>query len=259
LKNYNLELEPIANHQSAKPAAKWVYHFKCNWQDADRLLFPTTGLYHIIIPENVIGIGMSNTLQPYLVKPASAISLSAIHKLNDKTLSFSGIAFYPHTFYSVLANQVLEQNPEFNPELTDLLSSRKKLSETTRILSDWFTERSYDSRSHSMMATAIGIMKTRKGNISVNRLAEILNTSPRHLRRNFRTTAGISPKTYLDVLRLAAFLRGLENQYTLQHIALQSGFYDLSHLHQKLKQYLGLKPKDLTEGNWTVIKELMDG
>lgn len=256
---YDIELEPLTDHQSAKAEAKWVYRFTCKGHDADRLLIPPTGLYHVIIPENATGIYMSNAIQPYMLNPASILPLSAMHWPHGKTLNFSGIAFHPQRTSSVLTNQIAGQKFDLNSALIRLLSSSKKTDEKARALSNWLKEHSDDLRSHSMIETAIEIMKKKKGKIPVEEIAKKLNTSSRHLRRSFKKTTGITPKIYLDVLKLNHFLRAHEQTGTLQQATLKSGFYDLSHLHRKLNQYFSLKPKDFTEGQWVVIKELMDG
>jgi AraC-like DNA-binding protein len=65
------------------------------------------------------------------------------------------------------------------------------------------------------------------------------------LRRHFRSVFGISPKHYLLELRLGEAQRLLSTSHlSIQEIAMQMGFFDLSHFSSTFRRRFGLSPSD---------------
>ncbi|HSR43477.1 MAG TPA: DUF6597 domain-containing transcriptional factor, partial [Longimicrobiales bacterium] len=69
------------------------------------------------------------------------------------------------------------------------------------------------------------------GSVSMDRVAEVVELSPRQLRRRFRTEAGIGPKLLARMVRLQGFIRLAEDRprESTARLALEAGYYDQAH------------------------------
>lgn len=87
----------------------------------------------------------------------------------------------------------------------------------------------------------------RLAHTSVHAVAADLGLSERHLRRIFRDTVGVSPKSFA---RLARFHRALQAARTSRHarwatIAVATGYYDQAHLIDEFRAITGVTPPAL--------------
>ena len=80
-------------------------------------------------------------------------------------------------------------------------------------------------------------------NITIDGLAAMIGTSPVNFRRQFSRTFGISPGHYITTIRLNAVRRLLETTDKLvADIAMETGFWDQSHLTKLFKRERGMTP-----------------
>jgi len=81
--------------------------------------------------------------------------------------------------------------------------------------------------------------------ITIEKLAGMVPTSQTNFRRQFTRTFGISPGRYLTTIRLNAARRLLETTDKLvSEIAVETGFWDQSHLTKTFKRFRGLTPRE---------------
>lgn len=79
--------------------------------------------------------------------------------------------------------------------------------------------------------------------ISLAQLAKIVGTTTVNFRRYFSITFGISPGRYITTIRLNAVCRLLEStDKLLSDIAVETGFWDQSHLTKIFKRERGMTP-----------------
>lgn len=76
------------------------------------------------------------------------------------------------------------------------------------------------------------------------RIATGIQCSERHLRREFLRYVGVSPKPYLDMLRVEAACVQLSRPRAgnLTSLAVDLEFYDLSHFNKTFRRYTGMSP-----------------
>src|SRR3954447_26241727 len=81
------------------------------------------------------------------------------------------------------------------------------------------------------------------GETSIGRIASDLGLSERHLRRAFRATVGVGPKTFARIVR---FQRALALRRSTGagwgEIAGATGYFDQAHLVGELTRFLGAPP-----------------
>lgn len=94
---------------------------------------------------------------------------------------------------------------------------------------------------------ATHILRTAPGRFDLNRLAETVDVSPRHLRREFGNRFGMSPRAMARRMRLTSAM--LEAERTLRPnwagIAAGHGFSDQSHLIRECQEILGETPRSI--------------
>lgn len=80
-------------------------------------------------------------------------------------------------------------------------------------------------------------------NITMEDLAAMVKMSTTHFRRQFTRTFGISPGRYITIIRINAARHLLETtDNLLADIALETGFWDQSHLTKLFKRERGITP-----------------
>ncbi|HEY0191532.1 MAG TPA: helix-turn-helix transcriptional regulator, partial [Kofleriaceae bacterium] len=78
--------------------------------------------------------------------------------------------------------------------------------------------------------------------IRVDRVAEQLGVTARHLRRVFAEHIGIGPKDYARTVRLQRAVRGAIASSDWTRIARDAGYYDQAHLIGEFRELLGFTP-----------------
>ncbi len=87
----------------------------------------------------------------------------------------------------------------------------------------------------------------RKGNITVNQLAEDSGYSTRYLRKKFEDDIGMSPKLFAQIIRFQYSLYMLMDgkNYSIWDIIEENGYYDQAHLINEYKKFGYCSPNQL--------------
>ena len=98
----------------------------------------------------------------------------------------------------------------------------------------------------SLEAEAARRIRAANGSISITALAQELDTTERTLRRRFKHTLGVSPKTYARQLRISAAAMLADHCIApgWADIAVKTGFYDQAHMITEYKALTGSTPKE---------------
>jgi AraC-like DNA-binding protein len=100
-----------------------------------------------------------------------------------------------------------------------------------------------DITGNFLLQTAAGIIKQRRGRITVSAVCDTLKVNYKWLERNFRTSTGVTPKHYISNIRfLHAWLDVQRAVQPLAGIALDNGYYDQNHFIKAYKKYTGTVP-----------------
>jgi AraC-like DNA-binding protein len=80
-------------------------------------------------------------------------------------------------------------------------------------------------------------------NVSLMQLTSLTNLSPFHLLRVFHSSAGFPPHEYQTQVRIAHARKLIRNGTPLSQTALETGFFDQSHLSRNFKRIVGVTPR----------------
>lgn len=78
--------------------------------------------------------------------------------------------------------------------------------------------------------------------VSLGRLAKLVNLSPHYFARAFEGETGTPPHTYLEGVRIKRALKMLDAGSTIISTALSVGYSDQSHLTRRFRRFMGITP-----------------
>ncbi len=105
-------------------------------------------------------------------------------------------------------------------------------------------------REHFAIRRALDYLEVHHAdNLSLTALATLVDLSPYHFLRVFRTRLGLPPHAYLVQLRVAAAKRLLALGMPISQAAIEVGFADQSHLSRHFKRLVGVTPGQYLLGN----------
>jgi AraC-like DNA-binding protein len=92
----------------------------------------------------------------------------------------------------------------------------------------------------------------KSGRVTVAGLAHAAGVSRQHLARVFRERIGVGPKLYSRLARFQAVLAhaGARRSIDWARVAVDLGFADQSHMIADCRQFSGLTPQSLSDGDW---------
>jgi AraC family transcriptional regulator of adaptative response/methylated-DNA-[protein]-cysteine methyltransferase len=90
-------------------------------------------------------------------------------------------------------------------------------------------------------------------------LAERVHISPFHLQRQFKAVLGLSPKQYVDALRLHRLRQGLRAGAPITRAIQDAGYGSTSRVYEKLATHLGMTPKQYRSGGRDVAISYASG
>jgi transcriptional regulator GlxA family with amidase domain len=156
---------------------------------------------------------------------------------NDDLFTSAGVAsgidlalyilekWYGSLFASKIAREIViyfrrEAN---DPQLSIFLQYRNHLDDRIHTVQEWLMHHFHEK-------------------FTMERLAEKVNTSSRHLARRFKEITGITIGQYLEKLRIEHALKLLKENNKVEMIANECGFQSTNQLRQLFKKHTGMLP-----------------
>lgn len=92
---------------------------------------------------------------------------------------------------------------------------------------------------------AVSEMTLRPDALSIARMNEQIGYSQKHFTAMFRRHVGVTPKSYLKIMRFQKAVRTIDSTDEIDwgNIALECGFYDQSHFINDFKHFAGFTPE----------------
>lgn len=137
----------------------------------------------------------------------------------------------------------------FGPSFTSFclqLEERKTVEERVQLADAYLLKRLYAVRNQHppYVQLAADLIRSRKGEASVEALSDEVCISTRQLEREFKNKLGLSPKTYMRITRLNTILQLIKQQpaLTLAQLSYLGGYADQAHFIHDFKQMTGELP-----------------
>jgi AraC-like DNA-binding protein len=139
-------------------------------------------------------------------------------------------------------NSTLEQESAFLSTMTLLLARTNKGYRARSVAAQGKGENVYVRRIRDYLRSHYA------ENVSLTQLTSLTNLSPFHLLRVFHSSAGFPPHEYQTQVRIAHARKLIRNGTPLSQTALDTGFFDQSHLSRNFKRIVGVTPRQYFSG-----------
>jgi AraC-like DNA-binding protein len=98
---------------------------------------------------------------------------------------------------------------------------------------------------NGLITESLGLIKQKKGVLSVNEITNALDTNYKSLERSFNNHLGLKPKEYIQLQRfINAFKDLTDNTFIKQNdTAIQNGYYDYNYFCKEFKLFTGFTPQ----------------
>lgn len=179
------------------------------------------------------------------------ITIPAGNKSEMMVISFKkGMAasFFPFPMEEIADSVVdadLVWGTDFG-ELRERLLATKDVSLRFQIVEDFLiSEFRSQMEVNACVAFAIGEMTYRPDVINIARMNEKIGYSNKHFAEMFRRQVGVTPKSYLKIMRFQKAVRTIDAATNIDwgQISLECGFYDQSHFINDFKHFSGFTPE----------------
>ncbi|KFC19536.1 helix-turn-helix transcriptional regulator [Chryseobacterium sp. FH1] len=102
----------------------------------------------------------------------------------------------------------------------------------------------------SLITESTHMILARQGKLTVSSVALSLKISERHLQKLFKNFIGISPKLFINIIKLREALDDIvypDTPTTFTQLALSTGYYDQPHFNNAFSSIVGTTPKNFNE------------
>ena len=134
-----------------------------------------------------------------------------------------------HESHFVSTMTLLLERQNDNPFQSGMKSKIKKEDNKIRIIRDYLRDHYAE-------------------NVSLSQLTSLTNLSPFYLLRVFHSRAGFPPHEYQTQVRIAHARRLIREGRPLSQTAVETGFFDQSHLSRNFKRIVGVTPRQYFRG-----------
>lgn len=135
------------------------------------------------------------------------------------------------------------------------LSKDSKNHQKIRIIENFLLSLFRNNHSNNLIKTAVQKIVLSNGTIKIKELASILNISLDAFEKQFRKTAGTSPKQFSSIVRLTSIINKKSNNQRLSEIAYDYGYFDHSHFIKDFKMFTGKTPFDFFKNTSNSINQ----
>lgn len=166
------------------------------------------------------------------------------------------VNFYPSAFQKLFERSVEEFNGRMIPphevigDAIDDIHAQMRATSEPQVMFDVLVDflnglhGSIASADFSPIQELERRMRANKGLLSVNDMAGSIGLCERQLQRRFKEEVGLSPKEFCSVVRFNHVYSHMQHTRKLNlEIALECGYFDVSHMMKDLSYYLGKTPK----------------
>ncbi len=168
-----------------------------------------------------------------------------------------GAKMFFETPMNKITNKILEFGDVAGKEINDLddkIQNALNNDQRIELIENYLIKRLIEKNKfdYRRISYAISMANQKKGEITVNELANYACLSPKQLERTFSSFVGLKPKQFLKTIRFqsALYYKQTRKINSLTELAHLCGYFDQSHFINDFKTFTGYTPKkffDTTE------------
>ncbi len=148
-----------------------------------------------------------------------------------------------------VSNEVLDAEEAMGPEILDLRDALQELTSPFEMFS--LAERKlneiYGGRFEVCPVVEYSLMRINKNpnTLTLKRLNSEIGYSQKHFIELFKNRVGVTPKTYLRIMRFQKAIHDIDRQTEINwtELALDAGYFDQAHFIHDFKFFCGFTPK----------------
>lgn len=244
----SLALQPFISHYR-------IWKFESSMEKMAMKDFPRTMMDMVFFFDGNIRLsidkGVFQNLSPctFVGYFDRAYQICSCGKLEALNIRFRPNGIYPLTkiaMQELLNSQVpLEELMKGNiEEWYEQLAATKEDEERITLLEKLLLQCYQESELHHRLDYGIQKIQQQKGLISVQKLANTLNTNYKSLDRWFSKKVGVSPKRFIQLTRFKHILDEIEQSEHMDwmQIVVDYDFHDQAHFTKEFKQFAGVTP-----------------
>lgn len=169
-----------------------------------------------------------------------------------------GVNMAPLTNSAILLSNLIQDDP-YNT-LIDQLYSNQRTQHQIYALNTFFRTRIPEDYFPVKLERVLDFVHEQKGNVSIPDLEQIGFYHRKTLERHFRKMVGLAPKEYARIYQFKSLIQLIQssNNMTWSQLAVEAGYYDLSHLSRYLHDYLQVSPNSIVKIDMELIYYLLD-
>jgi len=265
-----LEFKPIA------PLAKYIQQiwileseFEEDYYPKERIM--PDGIVEIVFHYQDPFITYSQSGEGYRQPKGFAISqMSKFIEIESKgRIGFISVRFFPwgayHFFKTPIKSfldgtiNLTEIWPEHYQQIIEELGNAQSSEERLNILQQFLLNRLQENiKDDPLLDDAVKLIRSSKGQLSIEELCGKTGFSKKQLERKFLTTVGTTPKIFSRISRFLNICQNLDDSSnkTLSQLTYECGYFDQAHFIKEFKQFSGFTPKEFFVRNNVAFAEI---
>jgi AraC-like DNA-binding protein len=212
-----------------------------DFHDTPQFIYDNTSLKEIQACHHVWASGLRT--EPITIPAGNKSEMMVISFKKGKAASF-----FPFPMDEI-ADSVVDADLVWGADfglLRERLLGTKDIDRRFRIVEDFLlAEYRSQMKIDPCVSFAIGEMTERPDALNIARMNTKIGYSQKHFTQMFRRAVGVTPKSYLKIMRFQKAVRTIDEEPDLDwgQIALECGFYDQSHFINDFKYFSGFTPE----------------
>lgn len=162
----------------------------------------------------------------------------------------AGITAFTHIPVSGITNQNIElplTETLFDKSFYERLPDMECMQERIAYINVYFLARMHKLYlPDKQIRHAVSLIQNNNGYFPVRKIAAEVCLSERQFERKFKTTIGISPKAFSNIMRFRSVRKYMETHpdESMYEIAIACGYYDHSHMNKEFQRLGSLSPSE---------------
>lgn len=136
-------------------------------------------------------------------------------------------------------------------EIAHALMNATQLGERIQLLNNFLLQQINITKGPDpLIIQAVNLIMQHEGVMSVDLLLHSLFVTERTLERKFKHTIGVSPKRFIEIVRLnvsAKRMQRMKGKQNLASVAYDSGYFDQAHFIKDFRKFTGFTPQQYSE------------